>query len=411
MGNKRGPGGSGSSNSGGQGGASQGHGNGQNGQNGQKKKGFLAGEAEVGLGDLNLGGLGNPESWLPGDEELEKLGAELERGWQLIDRWGGGDSGALDQAKELGLDLLKRYPDTPEAMVLLGMIDSLEGDVEAALSRYEQASELDPEYVEPLLSAAELYIWELGEDEKGLSLCQRAQEIAEEEEEFLDALLLQAEAEINLGRERAAKGTLRQLPDVDLPDVRYHIRAGRLFLDLEELDEAVEHFQHAIEHEPENGDALHGLGMCAEQRGNREQMISYFRKLRLVDLREDRPPWGLDEQRFQEVCAEAIDDMPDELRKLLGNVPVLASDYPSEQMVEDGTDPRILGLFAGIPHSERVAVGGNPSLETIHIFQRNIERLAYSPEDVEQEIRVTLAHEAGHFFGLSEAQLEAMGLG
>ncbi len=67
MGNKRGPGGSGSSNSGGQGGASQGNGNGQNGQNGQKKKGFLAGEAEVGLGDLNLGGLGNPESWLPGD--------------------------------------------------------------------------------------------------------------------------------------------------------------------------------------------------------------------------------------------------------------------------------------------------------------------------------------------------------
>ena len=46
--------------------------------------------------------------------------------------------------------------------------------------------------------------------------------------------------------------------------MRYHIRAGRLFLDLEELDEAVSHFQHAIEAEPENGDALHGLGLCAE---------------------------------------------------------------------------------------------------------------------------------------------------
>ena len=93
------------------------------------------------------------------------------------------------------------------------------------------------------------------------------------------------------------------------------------------------------------------------------------------------------------------------------NVPIVASDYPSADMVRDGSDPRMLGFFAGVPFGEQSQVGGTPHLEAIFLFQRNIERIAYGPEDVEQEVRVTLVHEAGHFFGLSEEQLEAMGLG
>ncbi len=347
-------------------------------------------------------------SWLADDSELAALEAELEHGWQLIES---GESGSLEEARKLSEDLLRRYPDAPEVLVLLGMLDSLEGEIEQALSRYEEASKIDPEYFEPLLCAAELYIWELGEDEKGLELCQRAQEVAEEEEEYLDALLLQAEAEINLGHERAALATLRQLPDIDLPEPRYHVRAGRLFLDLEQPKEAAHHFQRSIELDPENGDGLHGLGLCAEQRGERQRMIDYFLKVREVDLRAERPPWGLDEASFQKVCATTLDNLPDELRRRMANVPVIATDYPSEQMVKDGSDPRMLGLFTGVPFGEHSNVGGAPHLEAIFLFQRNIERLAYSSEDVEHEVHVTLVHEAGHFFGLSEKQLEAMGLG
>jgi predicted Zn-dependent protease with MMP-like domain len=140
-------------------------------------------------------------------------------------------------------------------------------------------------------------------------------------------------------------------------------------------------------------------------------MVSYFQKVRELDLKDERPPWALDEKRFREVCAAAIDDLPDELRQRLANVPILASDYPNEELVRDGSDPRLLGLFTGVPYGEHLSVGGAPHLETIMLFQRNIERMAYGPDDVENEIQVTLVHEAGHFFGLSEEQLEAMGLG
>lgn len=345
------------------------------------------------------------------EEELAVLGAELERGWKLIES---GESGALQEAQALADDLHARYPDAPEVLVLLGMLDSLKGEVESALLRYEQASEIDSEYYEPLLCAAELYIWELGEDEKGLELCQRAQEVAEEEQEYLDALLLQTEAEINLGREHAALSTLRQLPDpakLGLPEPSYHVRAGRLFLDMEQVAEAEQHFSRVVNKEPQNGDALHGLALCAEERGQREQMIAYFRRVRDTDLREARPPWALDEARFQKVCANALDNLPEALRQRMENVPVIATDYPTEQLVQEGNDPRMLGLFSGVPFGEHSAVGGAPHLETIFLFQRNIERLAYSAEDVEHEIQITLVHEAGHFFGLSDEQLEAMGLG
>jgi len=367
-------------------------------KNGHAKAGPLDGEFSHG------GGFGDGIA----DEELEALEAELERGWQLIDS---GESGSLAKARTLGEALVEKYPDAPEVLVMLGMLDSLEGHIEQALGRYEEASSLDSDYFEPLLCAAELYIWELGEVDKGLKLCQRAQEVAEEEEEYLDAMLLQAEAQISLGRERPALQTLRQVPEVDLPDPRYHVRVGQLFLDLEQVADAAHHFQHALEQDAENGDALHGLGLCAERRGQRDQMISYFRRVREVDLRQPRPPWGLSEARFQELCAAALDELPDELRKRMGNVPVIATDYPSEQLILDGSDPRMLGLFAGVPYSDHSAVGGVPHLEAIFLFQRNIERMAYSAEDVENEVHITLVHEAGHFFGLSEEQLEAMGLG
>jgi predicted Zn-dependent protease with MMP-like domain len=346
--------------------------------------------------------------WLPSDEELEKLSAELDRGWDLIES---GESGSLDEARRLAEDLMKRYPEAPEVLVLVGMLDSLEGNVEQALSRYEQASELDPEYFEPLLCAAELYIWELGEDEKGLKLCQKAQEVAEEEEEYLDAVLLHAEAEINLGREKAAVSTLRQIPDVDLPEPRYHVRVGRLFLDLGQVREAEQHLKNALEHDDTSGDALHGLGLCAERRGKHDEMVAYYRRVRQADLKEPRPPWAMSEESFKKTCAEALDRLPKPLRERMGNVPVIATDYPSEELIADGSDPRMLGLFAGVPFGDKSSVGGAPHLDAIFLFQRNIERMAYTPDDIEHEIEITLVHEAGHFFGFSDEQLDAMGLG
>ena len=99
---------------------------------------------------------------------------------------------------------------------------------------------------------------------------------------------------------------------------------------------------------------------------------------------EDRPPWALSEAAFRKLCSTSLDELPDELRQRLKNVPILASDYPTTEMVRDGSDPRMLGFFAGVPgRSEQRR--RHPHLEAIFLFQRNIERIAYGPEDVEQK--------------------------
>ena len=78
----------------------------------------------------------------------------------------------------------------------------------------------------------------------------------------------------------------------------------------------------------------------------------------------------------------------------------------------DGYDPRMMGFFSGVPYPEKAAIGGaTPHLDCIFLYKRNLERECQGREELEAEIRITLLHETGHFFGLSEEELDAMGLG
>ena len=84
----------------------------------------------------------------------------------------------------------------------------------------------------------------------------------------------------------------------------------------------------------------------------------------------------------------------------------------SLEIVTDGGDPRMLGFFSGVPYPEQSNIAGAPPhLDRVFLYQRNIERYSRTNDEVEEEIRKTLLHETGHFFGLSEEELEAMGLG
>jgi predicted Zn-dependent protease with MMP-like domain len=336
---------------------------------------------------------------------VERFYAELDRCWELM------ESGDLEGAQKRALKLLRTDGDSPELYVLLGMLAGMQGKPEQALDYYAKAMDIDAEYVEPIICAAEVYLWEMEEPEKALELCERALDLAEEEDEYVDALLLRAEAEVALDRDQAAYATLMELPELPLSEPSYHLRAGRLLLDLGHVDDAEDHFQRALSLDDQSADALHGLGLCAGERGDQKSMVELFLKVRGADLQAPPAPWALSTERFREVCSQAIDELPEELHKLLGNVPVIAGEYPSDELVKDGVDPRVLGLFTGVPYGDKSSVGGAPHLDAILLFQRNIERMAYNADDVENEIHITLVHEAGHFFGLSEEQLEEMGLG
>jgi predicted Zn-dependent protease with MMP-like domain len=75
-------------------------------------------------------------------------------------------------------------------------------------------------------------------------------------------------------------------------------------------------------------------------------------------------------------------------------------------------DPRLLGLFSGTPYPEsgQMGAGGTPQITQILLFRRNLERGAPDEGTLRDEIRITLLHETGHFFGMDEEDLREVGL-
>jgi predicted Zn-dependent protease with MMP-like domain len=280
------------------------------------------------------------------------------------------------------------------------------------MDHYRRAMKLDGEFVPPMLYAAELLMWPNEAYEDALELIDRALEHAEEEEDFIDALLLRSEAMIDMAAEDdEVRSTLAELPPTQFPEASFHVRAGRCFLDLEELDDAEEHYQQAIVLDGKNADAFHGLGIVYEERDDTRAMVKAFLRVRELDLEEAPLAWALSQEEFERVAEEALAELPERIRELLANVPIVAADYPSIEIVAEGNDPRMLGFFSGVPYPEKTTDSGVPHLDCVFLYQRNIERSCKSRDEAAREIRVTLLHETGHFFGLSEDELHVMGLG
>lgn len=118
----------------------------------------------------------------------------------------------------------------------------------------------------------------------------------------------------------------------------------------------------------------------------------------------------MSESAMAEVAEQALKELPDAARRLIENVPILIVDLPAQDEVEHGLDPRLLGLFAGTAYSDASSVGGAPQVTQILLFRKSLERMSLDAEDLREQIRITLLHETGHFFGMSEQDLADVGL-
>ena len=112
----------------------------------------------------------------------------------------------------------------------------------------------------------------------------------------------------------------------------------------------------------------------------------------------------MDQQRFQQLVAQALDDLPEAFREKLTNVAIIVEDLPPEEPKRGGL---LLGLFHGIPRTEKSVFTSSPP-DRIFLYQRNIEAVCRDDAEVRRQIRATLLHEVGHYFGLSEDELRAV---
>jgi predicted Zn-dependent protease with MMP-like domain len=110
------------------------------------------------------------------------------------------------------------------------------------------------------------------------------------------------------------------------------------------------------------------------------------------------------------VVGAAQRQLPPEIRALARAVAVHYEDTPSEDLIADGFEPDILGLFTGSPHGSELMLD-NPTPPQIMLYLASLWEFAGGDLDVfREEVRLTYLHELGHYFGWDEDQLTARGL-
>lgn len=115
---------------------------------------------------------------------------------------------------------------------------------------------------------------------------------------------------------------------------------------------------------------------------------------------------------FGELVESALAELPQEFAKFLEEVPVEIRDRPTPaQLRRAGTGPRslLLGLYQGRPRTVRHVEDSGTIPDVIFIFQNSIEAVCDNEDQLVRQVRVTVLHEIGHHFGLSEEDLERLG--
>lgn len=123
----------------------------------------------------------------------------------------------------------------------------------------------------------------------------------------------------------------------------------------------------------------------------------------------------MNRQAFERLVAEALDGLPEQVRTHMQNVEVMIEEWPSAQDLADAGMEKnekalLLGLYSGVPLTERDTGYAGFLPDRITLYQGPIQRVTGSDaEAIREEVRTTVLHEIGHYFGMSEERLEELG--
>ena len=116
--------------------------------------------------------------------------------------------------------------------------------------------------------------------------------------------------------------------------------------------------------------------------------------------------------RFCELVESALRELPSEFAEFVEEVPVEVRDRPDPSQLSKAGVRRnglLLGLYVGRPRTRRSVEDSGALPDVIYVFQQPIEAVCHSEEELARQVRVTVLHEIGHHFGLSEEDLKRLG--
>ena len=117
--------------------------------------------------------------------------------------------------------------------------------------------------------------------------------------------------------------------------------------------------------------------------------------------------------RFEELVIEAIDELPDDILAMLDNVEIVVADAPTAHQLDEAGDldegEMLLGLYEGIPLTDRTGSYSLVLPDKITLFQEALESVCPDDATLRNEVRVTVIHELAHHFGISDRRLRELG--
>ncbi|MDA1267346.1 MAG: metallopeptidase family protein [Planctomycetota bacterium] len=160
---------------------------------------------------------------------------------------------------------------------------------------------------------------------------------------------------------------------------------------------------------------LDRLSLCLELEEDWTAAEALLERASRADPTGSPLPARFDEAAFDAVVAQAVQDLAPRFREALDQCRVVVEPMPFRDLIDDEhpewVPPDLLGLFHGLTLEELSEGDGGELPSSIYLFQRNLERACVDREALAEEIRITLYHELGHFLGLDEDEVDAMGLG
>ena len=364
------------------------------------------------------------------DAILNEAGSQLEAG----------SFAAALSCADVAADLV---PQAVEAHHLRAAALAELGDFGRAQVGFAMALALDPDDPQTLAAAANFYINILSPKERGavrvgLEYARRGSGRAAARRRLDRNLrarlfLLEAEAQNDLGYSDLALPRLEEALDLVPSLTEAHHEKGVTLFNLCRFPGAEKAFLGVLRHAPEDPFAHHYLGLIYERLGRVGDAEAHFERARRLAPGEFSRPIDMSPMAFRAEVDRAISELSPSVQADLESVNIELVDLPADEdimAVDPPFAPTIMGLYRGLPlgvdektflaeeaeatraEDQVIARGrGEPiPARAIVLYRKNLIRAARTREELNRQIRCTLAHEIGHLHGLDEEELRRRGL-
>ena len=341
----------------------------------------------------------------------------IDRYWDCLDQAMEASHGGRTEEALAWLDeALLAHPDGAEAHNGRGEILWDEGRIDEALYEFERSLHADPKFVTAHLNRIELLVEDMGEFEQAIALCD---ELLGGNPAFprldrgseAEVYYLKAKAAFYLDDLEGALFLVRRALKTGGEVPIYRAFDGQILFELGRFHEAKRSLETAVALDPESGHAVYHLALVLERLGATEEAAEAFVKANALEPCVYQLPVEIDEVAFRQAAADALDNLPRSIRAYVENVPVLVEDYPAPDLLAaENVSPQVLGLYLGIPSTEAEVTQQPQDITRVILFKKNLEKLCRDRDDLVEQIQITVRHEVGHHLGLSEEDLERLGL-